>query len=568
MVHNGIATYLLDISPDICHDIHQYYSYRYNQHLFTGLKVNDTRSRPATIAGEVHSDGWCQGASFSDSYGSWTNVIVEGTFEFKIEEYYAPINIDEDKIILRNGRHCKLSSNACLDTDGSAVFWTLTPPNQCSFSNFDVLYEGPAKRIYDNTTQDQDIEEVYSVENGDVTFGLSRKGSEYICDYQIIRTEHPKIYILEIKRENIKDTRTPIVVNNLDLMTYVNTKFVHIEKHFGKQLKNLYLDVLTQKCRLERQVLENSLLIAHTKPAEFALKVMKTPGYMAYIAGEVIHIIKCTPVLATIARLPSCYNHLPVIVNNETMFATPHTHILLKRSPKANCNSLLAPIFKIDDSWIKINPEPLRVLGPEELEPLTKASWKYESLASLATSGIYSRQDMEKLQDHLMFSEEQNAILDSIARGSIGENVEISQFSFAHLIDEKSIDKIAQRTTAKLWGWLTGFGTISAGMIGLFIVLKIIKFMVDTLIHGYALHRVFGWSLWLLGACWDSVSNFLLHFKRPEKEIKTTDGSSTQCTEKTEKSPPTESIPLHPPTSNAYPDLSLEKSIHYNYPRV
>ena len=33
----------------------------------------------------------------------------------------------------------------------------------------------------------------------------------------------------------------------------------------------------------------------------------------------------------------------------------------------------------------------------------------------------------------------------------------------------------------------------------------------DTIIHGYALHRLFEWSLHLLGAFWDSVTIFLLH---------------------------------------------------------
>ena len=33
----------------------------------------------------------------------------------------------------------------------------------------------------------------------------------------------------------------------------------------------------------------------------------------------------------------------------------------------------------------------------------------------------------------------------------------------------------------------------------------------DTIIYGYALHRLFGWSVHLLGAFWDLVANLLLH---------------------------------------------------------
>ena len=37
----------------------------------------------------------------------------------------------------------------------------------------------------------------------------------------------------------------------------------------------------------------------------------------------------------------------------------------------------------------------------------------------------------------------------------------------------------------------------------------------DIIINGYALHSVYGWSIHLLGALWDSVTNLLLHLGKP-----------------------------------------------------
>lgn len=68
----------------------------------------------------------------------------------------------------------------------------------------------------------------------------------------------------------------------------------------------------------------------------------------------------------------------------------------------------------------------------------------------------------------------------------------------------------------KFWTIFTNFGTASAGLIGIIIIFRGIKLIADTLIHGYTLHRIFGWSIYLLGAFWDSVTNLLLHLgKRP-----------------------------------------------------
>ena len=58
------------------------------------------------------------------------------------------------------------------------------------------------------------------------------------------------------------------------------------------------------------------------------------------------------------------------------------------------------------------------------------------------------------------------------------------------------------------------------------IIIRGMKLIVDTLIHGYALHNMFGWSFHLLGALWDSVTNLLLHLGRTRST--STQPNSTQ----------------------------------------
>ncbi|KAL7296792.1 hypothetical protein TKK_0010194 [Trichogramma kaykai] len=69
----------------------------------------------------------------------------------------------------------------------------------------------------------------------------------------------------------------------------------------------------------------------------------------------------------------------------------------------------------------------------------------------------------------------------------------------------------ASNTWNKVWNGFTSFGTASAGLKGLFMCIRMIKLIVDTTIHSYALYTIYGWSLHLLGALWDSVFHLLVH---------------------------------------------------------
>jgi len=49
---------------------------------------------------------------------------------------------------------------------------------------------------------------------------------------------------------------------NLDMFTYVNSKFVYVERHIRNQIATLYQDIILQKCELEKQVIQNTLSLA------------------------------------------------------------------------------------------------------------------------------------------------------------------------------------------------------------------------------------------------------------------------------------------------------------------
>lgn len=232
---------------------------------------------------------------------------------------------------------------------------------------------------------------------------------------------------------------------------------------------------------------------------------------MAVTSGEGIHIIKCVPIEVALRKTNTCHTELSVTFRNTSLFMIPKSHIVIKHSTLRDCNPLLPVLYNIEGTWLQFNPTPSMANPPHEKKPLTKLSWKYLLPKSLATSGIYSQQDLDDLKDHIMFPAEKSAVLHTIVRGFTGQIIQSDTVSLRNLLDENSLNKIYNNTLAKVWNGFTTFGAATACIFSIFIIIKIIKIIFDTLIHGYALHAAYDCSLHLLGAVWSFFTHLLLH---------------------------------------------------------
>jgi len=113
-----------------------------------------------------------------------------------------------------------------------------------------------------------------------------------------------------------------------------------------------------------------------------------------------------------------------------------------------------------------------------------------------------------------MFPVEKSALLNITVRGISGHTIHDGTVSMYNLFDEASQQKIAESTTSRIWKGFVTFGSATAGVFGIFIVIRVIKLVIDTAIHEYALHTAYGCSLYLLGAIWSSLTHLLLHLAR------------------------------------------------------
>ncbi|KAH0944993.1 hypothetical protein HN011_001178, partial [Eciton burchellii] len=203
-------------------------------------------------------------------------------------------------------------------------------------------------------------------------------------------------------------SKMKISVNNLDIFAYDKFKFV--EKPIKNQLTKLYTNIMEQKCALEKQILQNALSLSSTAPDEIAFRVMKISGYTTVRAGEVIHLIKCIPDECLAKQTNECHNELPVTYKNHTYIFTPISRIVIKPGTPRDCNELVPIMFKIHDSWFQSVLRLVDTIPPPNIQPLTRPTLKYVKPASLATRGIFSTSDLERLRSNIMFPVEKLSI--------------------------------------------------------------------------------------------------------------------------------------------------------------
>ena len=70
----------------------------------------------------------------------------------------------------------------------------------------------------------------YSSTDKDITFVLDRETRNPVCSYVLIQTEHPKLLIFETRPGNSFLENKHLEVQNMDIFTYVNSKFICVKR--------------------------------------------------------------------------------------------------------------------------------------------------------------------------------------------------------------------------------------------------------------------------------------------------------------------------------------------------
>lgn len=430
--------------------------------------------------------------------------------------YDAQVSTNTDSIHLRSSVTCGYSKETRSDLELGEVFWHRLDSDSCKSNLHRVLYEGPANIIKPSGKSLSDA--IVSVKSDNVLFSLQLVKPYQICNLDSWTTEHPKLVIIRKTGAGFYYRKSLKVDSaGLDMFTYMNSKFVYLERNIGNNFNELWDRFKASRCEMEKTILQSQLSLAKLDPQEFAFSYIKSQGYTAVTIGEVTYITKCQAVGVIYRKSENCYNELPVVYKNASFFMTPKTHLLQKHGNQIECSPLMSPHYMLEGRWWSSDKILRESSAPTQLTSTELEDLKFTTTENLATAGIYSQDDLDLLRDHLMFGSEREALVTVLSRGYDGKETDFQGGSLLNMMSEEQLESFGKKLWSSIWNGVSTFGNISAGIIGFMMIIKIIKWLIDTIIHRRTLYELYGFSCYLLGSLWDALTLYLIH-KAPNKE--------------------------------------------------
>lgn len=545
-VAGGLLQYVLDISQSDCEAMHHHKTVKlYNEHVINDLILNGTKTVSLTLAGGISSEGTCSKGSYTDVAGTWSGVYVVASVKITLRDSVQQVSTSSNKIVMPSGQRCVITDKNCVDFMDGFTFWAEIQTN-CEMNYYTILYEGEAEK---STISAQGLQSVMFTSNSKTPFSLLIDSNTEVCGHKALQTEHPRLKIIISEGIQFK-FQQPTNTYNLDLFTYMNSKLVYLERHLRNQIIGMHKSIIKNQCESNQEILRTQLSLAYSSPNDFAYIRLKKPGYTALPAGEVMYLVKCQAVPVKKAHISKCYNELPVVYKNATWFMSPRTHLLQRNGNEVSCNGMVPPSFLINGKWFSFSPTASETSEPEDLNPDVKNSWNYENPSKLINSGIYSEEQIEELRYQLMFPSEKEAAVTTFTN-KISQPSE-QGFSFNKIIDESEISSMVDSYFAKATGVFSFLGSSFSVMIGIWVVSKCVKFLADSIIHGYALYKKYGFDYRMSAMIWDAMSTHLLSKQTKCNKSETVDYSPTP--QKTESL-----LEIEPNAPELYPQIPHKK---------
>lgn len=519
-MHSHTSTYqesfryiVREFTSEECRRVHETGSLRVHNDIFIHeLQRNNTKSGEVLIIGQVVYST-CYGGPYFDGVINYKDALVTYEYEVELFDYTAKMDFSDGTIKLRGGLSCVFNPGFCLDSKEGYITWDSRIDRECNTGQYSVIYEGPANKTFNRRTdgKNEDRNALFSALSKDQLFSIRVKENLQICGYPGYESDHNQIFILETSPGTRIIRNTEINVKELDLMTYFNSKMTVVEHHLGNQLTLLYLKMVNEICKVEKSLLETRLISARIYPQEFASNLMKSSGYTAVIAGEVIYIIQCKPAYVTLAPSPRCYQEIPVAKDNVSMYMSPVTHVLQRTGTQIECTPLLPAKFKFGTEWYSMDGRIHRVPSPNRLSTEIETTWKYDYLPDLMAVGIYDEKNLKRMHDMIYESEDRRSSAVVVHRTLSGNNADSQRFDFSNFIDENVIESTINKYWSKFMNWTTFVGQVTSSLVGFWLIGKLLKFVIDSLVHCRILFDIYGASWKLLAAFWDSLTNLLTH---------------------------------------------------------
>lgn len=485
-----------------------------HQNLLRNLRVNQTTVLKLHEAGDADIHYYCNSGSRTRTYKAngltYENALVPSQYKITLKVQYLTWDRRSDDLVMASGQTFKASTGEGFDTSLGSVFWDIPESVDdfaCTGKTHMLVYEGPAHQV---TSDDQPGMVIINSTNRAMALDVTQSG--VYCGYEGWLTSNPRIIVLLSKKMRpFKAVYNTVSAEEIDSELHLNAKLAYLGEFNANQLDSLYRYVREQDCQIRHQLLTHLTTIALISPDEFAWSYSKSPGTTAIVAGETVYLMSCIPVVVAYRSDNRCYQEMPVMYQNHTLFMKPRSRILVNYGTEIACNPLAPPLFVVNGKWIQLHSTPHEVPSPVTLHADPTRIWAAARLTNLASTGLYTTQQMEEYHRKLLFPLEQPAINQVIAYHAGGVDIGSQNVDLTSLFNQDIIRKYQESLFEKMYGWVWEISMQFAGFFGFLSILMIIKYIVNMIINGTFLYKMFGGGAHLLAIVLGSAGLNLIH---------------------------------------------------------
>jgi len=333
-----------------------------------------------------------------------------------------------------------------------------------------------------------------------------------ICGQLMWQTEHPALLVWVNEGLGFYFGKKPINAKNVHLDLHISTLMMYSKLTTKSNMQKLHLHNVFKRCRLEREILANKLMLARLAPTTAAHLITGEPGYIGKIGGETLFLMNCEPVIVKLRKSDRCYEQLPILYKNFSHpLMEPISRVISTHGVEIKCNPLIAPTFRVDEKWIQCTPQVHAVEEPKRLAPYEDVALNFDSLENFSQHGIYNADEIQSLYRSFHFPQEREAIANMLAMRVAGYNISMPGYYPANIFSAEQFHQLAEFFFGKVWNIFFDFGMFSSGCIGAYLVFRIVKYFIGILLNAMALYRAMGPNPVLAASVWTTLTNLILH---------------------------------------------------------
>lgn len=493
---------------------HQYIDTRGQIHALALNSINIVRYQEVGHTYDTH-DGYeveCRGGEFPFEGKVFGNMMVD--VELRITIFNSKFQTKGGLIYVTNedlSLPCEPHTQGCVTTT-STYIWT-QGADHCPLAHI-------------RTTSGVEVT------NGGKTVFMSNDGSMIrlveadtlsYCQQQVISTNYPGIF-LERPRAGPTPFRK-VHSAEVEIHTYINNRDDFLYNHMADQIEKEFQGVLKNNCLQNQEEEKLTFFLRHQNPD--MLNYFLGNGMYATPSGEVLYVYQCRPTLVYAVERLECFQALPVrkAVGNSTelLFLEPLTKRLTRTGIPIPCSQhFVAKYRNREGNWVTTTPYVTKAASPRMLPLNQPDAFVIDRNLDWAFGGIYTREQLEDLQQYMEFSREKQALGAQLVQQAAGH--QFDQAVGVHQLFPQAFPNMeVTGWLTRMWSFMHTFGETAAVIITLFGACRLLASIMEALYSFVVLRDVHGCGKSLL---WIPCSTlFLLRSyhanKRKEKEAET-----------------------------------------------